>query len=192
MEAEKREYKPSDGGYSLIELIVTVLISSVVMMAVVGFLTAGLNHYRTVNSETMLQMESQMTELFLTELFQESTDFTVVDSAKFPAGKDVKAAVEVWKGTEVFMVAQIGNELRFGAVAGGTLEERLGSLADKARSETFLAQYVSTFSIDNASSFSEAISKPTYQGIMVKIKFQLDKKSYDSSSLITLRNTVKN
>ena len=185
----------SNRGYSLIELIVTVLISSVVMLAVVGFLTAGLNHYRSVNSETLLQMESQMTELFLTELFQEATDFqTVTDSA----GSYVDSAVEVKRDGKVYMVALIGTELRFGEVTPGTgskaeaQAQELAELAGKGKSETFLAQYVTSFSLaDGGKSFAEALGN-SYVGTMIDVTYQVDQKSYSSSSLITLRNRVKN
>lgn len=182
----------SNCGYSLIELIVTVLISSVVMLAVVGFLTAGLNHYRSVNSETLLQMESQMTELFLTELFQEATDFQTVPASDYPAGTDVKSAVEVKRDGLTYMVALIGSELRFGEVTAGTMAEELAELAGKGKSETFLAQYVTSFSLaGGGESFANALAN-TYVGTMIDVTYQVDQKSYSSSSLITLRNRVKN
>ncbi|MDD5901657.1 MAG: prepilin-type N-terminal cleavage/methylation domain-containing protein [Lachnospiraceae bacterium] len=182
----------SNRGYSLIELIVTVLISSVVMLAVVGFLTTGLNHYRSVNSETLLQMESQMTELFLTELFQEATDFQTVPASDYPAGKDVKSAVEVKRDGLTYMVALIGSELRFGEVTAGTMAEELAELAGKGKGETFLAQYVTSFSLaSGGESFANALGN-SYVGTMIDVTYQVDQKSYSSSSLITLRNRVKN
>lgn len=192
MEANEQKIIASNGGYSLVELIVTVLISGVVMLAVTGFLTSGLNHYRSVNSETLLQMESQMTELFLTELIQEATDFQTVSSADFPAGGNVTSAVEVKRGADYYMVALIGNELRFSAVSGSDTASRLSDLAGKTRSESFLAEYVTSFSLDsNGESFTEA-SQNAYAGTMINIGYQVDQKSYTSSSLIMLRNVERN
>ena len=62
----------SNEGFSLMELVVTMLISSLVTTAVAGFLSMGLNYYRRTKAEAALQTESQVAELFLTELFQES------------------------------------------------------------------------------------------------------------------------
>ena len=59
-------------GFSLVELIVTILISSVVMMAVVGLLTTGLNLYKNVNAETQLQTEGQAACGRINELVQET------------------------------------------------------------------------------------------------------------------------
>lgn len=59
-------------GYSLVELIVTVLISSVVMLAVVGLLTTGLSLYKNVSTETGLQTEGQAACGRINELVQEA------------------------------------------------------------------------------------------------------------------------
>lgn len=192
MVEKEQKYSASNGGYSLVELIVTILISGVVMLAVMGFLTSGLNHYRNVNSETLLQMESQMTELFVTELIQESTDFQMVDSADFPAGGNVSKALEVTKGTDIYMLALIGNELRFAKVNAADTPARLAQLVAKTRGETFLAQYVTDFNLPlGAQSFADA-EMSAYKGTMVLIDYQVDQKTYSSSSLIMLRNTERN
>ena len=59
-------------GFSLVELIVTILISSVIMMAVVGLLTTGLNLYKNVSAETQLQIEGQAACGRINELVQEA------------------------------------------------------------------------------------------------------------------------
>lgn len=189
MEAKKKNYMASNGGYSLVELIVTVLISGVVMLAVMGFLTSGLNHFRNVNSESLLQMESQMTELFVTELIQEATDFRKVDD--LPSG--VSAALEIEKGSEYYILALVGDELRFGTpTAGATVEEKVENVKNQARSKTFLADYVTSFTLSpDGETFDEAKDN-TYTGTLVTIGYQVDQKSYTSSSLIMLRNVNRN
>lgn len=59
-------------GLSLVELIVTILISSVVMLAVVGLLTTGLDLYKHVSAETTLQTEGQAAIGRINELVQEA------------------------------------------------------------------------------------------------------------------------
>lgn len=68
-------------GFSLVELIVTVLISSVVMAAVVGLLMTGLSLYKNVNAETQLQMESQAACGRIDELVQEAQYLKFYSSA---------------------------------------------------------------------------------------------------------------
>ena len=195
MEADRKKGIASNGGYSLVELIVTVLISGVVMLAVMGFLTSGLRHYRNVNSEVMLQMESQMTELFITELIQESSDFKMVSDSERPSG--VTAALEVQRGTDYFVLAHIGNELRFGKTTAGTTAERVGEIKAADRKVTFLAQYVTDFSLAPGRESFEAVRNKVanysdYYGTSVTIEYQVDQKTYTSSSLIRLQNVERN
>ena len=195
MEAKRKKGIASDDGFSLVELIVSILVSGVVMLAVMGFLTSGLRHYRNVNSEVLLQMESQMTELFVTELIQESSDFKMVGASERPTG--VTAALEVQRGTDYFVLAQIGNELRFGQTTAGTTAERVEEIKDADRKTTFLAQYVTGFSLAaGRESFEEIKNKVAnyndYYGTSVTIEYQVDQKTYTSSSLIRLQNVERN
>lgn len=191
MEAKVQKGLASNGGYSLVELIVTVLISGVVMLAVMGFLTSGLNHFRNVNSESLLQMESQMTELFVTELIQESTDFRTVADTDLPSG--VSAALEVERGTEYYILVLVGNELRFGTPAtGSTVSEKIADVAAQSRNQTFLAQYVTDFSLDDDLDTFDKAKVFDYAGTFVTIEYQVDQKSYTSASLIKIQNIQRN
>lgn len=191
MEARKQKVLASNGGYSLVELIVTVLISGVVMLAVMGFLTSGLNHFRSVNSESLLQMESQMTELFVTELIQESTDFRTVADTDLPSG--VSAALEVERGTEYYILALVGNELRFGTpTTGSSVTDKVANVAAQSRNKTFLAQYVTDFSLDSDLDTFTKAKEFDYVGTVVTIQYQVDQKSYTSASLIKLQNVERN
>lgn len=192
MKRRRKKSRFSDRGASLIELIVTVLISSVVLLAVVGFLETGLQHYRKVNSETMLQMESQVTELFITELFQEASDFRIIDSAQYPEG--ITYAVEVQRDGKVCILALTEDELWFSEVtAGETDSGKLSGLKTQnreGRPQAFLAKYVNKFEL-KTDSFARAISD--CNGLVgVDVIFKIEEKEYYSNSLISLRNTKKN
>lgn len=192
MENNKKTMKSSNDGYSLVELIVTVLISSIIMIAVVGFLTTGLNHYRNVNAESVLQIESQAAELFVTELFQESTDFRVIDSTKYSG--EIKYAVEVSREAKKFILAQKGDELWFSEVTGTDDVQNLTELLNKGRAKTFLAKCINTFKIGDGNennSFAETVTSSN--GLMkLNLEFKMDKKEYSSRSMISLRNIKKN
>ncbi|MCH5272976.1 MAG: prepilin-type N-terminal cleavage/methylation domain-containing protein [Lachnospiraceae bacterium] len=178
----------SDGGFSLIELIVTILISSVVIASALGFLTTGLKHYRNVNSETMLQMESQTAELFITELFQEATDFKMLDST---IDTEISYAVEVQREGKAYVLALIGDELWFSEVtAAGADGDKLNELKTNGRKKAFLAEYVTDFQI-GSESFAKAVSE-NHGLVVVDLIFKIDDKEYYKNSLISLRNTKKN
>ncbi len=186
----KQKKQLSNGGYSLIELIVTILMSGIIVAAIAGFLTTGLKHYRVVNAETAVQTEAQVVELFVTELFQESTHFEVVSS--FPVGSDVEYAVRVARGGTTYILAKRGVQLHFGAVdATKTDVEQITELVGQGKAKTFLGQYVNTFSLNaNTDTIDEAKQKNGQ--VYLNLTFNVDGKIYDSTSIVTLRNTVKN
>lgn len=194
MKRKRQNSRSSDSGFSLIELIVTILISSVVMLAVVGFLSTGLKHYQNVNSETLLQMESQSATLFLTELFQESTDFRVIGSGAYPAG--ISYAVEIQRDGVYYVLALTGSELWFSKVTASGDSAKLNELQMKGRQRAFLAKYVDSFQIGTYSQdFAQAVSDEADGGhglVDVTVRFQVGGKEYYSKSIISLRNTRKN
>lgn len=181
----------SNEGFTLMELIVTMLVSTIVTAAVAGFLSMGLNYYRRTNAETTLQTESQVTELFLTELLQESQSYTVHNLSDCPAG--VSYAVEITRDGILYIVAKKGDVLVYGEVADPTetdVTSRIQSVTGQGMDKVFLARYVEHFSVEPGSR-SDAIS---FQNGLVKlnVKYNVDGKNYFGKSIVSLRNTVKN
>ena len=64
MKKLKRKLHLSDEGFSLMELIITMLVSAIVTAAAAGFLVAGVQFYNRANAETTIQKESQVAEFF--------------------------------------------------------------------------------------------------------------------------------
>lgn len=181
----------SNKGFSLMELIVTMLISSIVTAAVAGFLSMGLNYYRRTNAETALQTESQVTELFLTELLQESQAYEVLEAAACPAG--VSFAVEVTRDDLLYIVAQKGNVLVYGKVVDQTepsVTARIQSITDQGMDKVFLAQYVENLTIDPTIRTTAVSSQNGL--VKLNVKYNVDGKTYFGKSTVSLRNTVKN
>lgn len=196
-----------NGGYSLIELVVTVLMSGLIVVAITGFLTTGLNHYRVVSAETEVQSEAQVVELFVTELFQESINFETISSypaiadptAKgYEAGSAFQSAVWLKRKDlddsgnlveKTYMLAQINDELHFAEVTGGSNDELLLSLINKGKSKTYLGEYVTSFRLLPQTSTYALATNATNKGIVyLELKFEVDERVYDSSSKIALRN----
>ena len=190
MKKKMKKLHRSNQGFTLMELIVTMLISSIVTAAVAGFLSMGLNYYRRTNVETALQTESQVAELFLTELLQEAQDYNVLDVGNYPAGVDY--AVEVKREGNLYIVAQKGDILVYGQVENpaATETERIQSVTSKGMEEVFLARYVETFTLDRGK-LSDTVQ---YQNGLVKLelKFVADGKTYTGTQTVLLRNKIKN
>lgn len=182
--------RPENDGFSLIELIVTILISSCVVLAATGFLVLGMRQYQTTEEETVLQRESQVTELFLTELFQEASDFEVIEGAALAGGEITEAVAVKRDGTE-FLVVHAGTQLWYGEAVGATREEQLLSLLHTPKSEKFLADYVTSFQLfGTGSTFAEIAEGDGW--VNVKVEFAMTKKQYTSNMVVALRNTKRN
>ncbi len=190
MKKRMKQLHRSNKGYTLMELIVTMLISSIVTAAVAGFLSMGLNYYRRTNAETALQTESQVTELFLTELLQEAQDFKVHDSGDYPAG--VNYVLEVVREGIPYIVARKGEVLVFGAAdpAETDVTARIQAVTSKGMEEVFLARYVSFFAVTPT---LRSTALDTQNGLVeLDLEFNVDGKVYVGDATVSLRNTIKN
>jgi len=191
MKKKIKKLHRSNKGFSLMELLVTILVSAIVTAAVAGFLSMGLNYYRRTNAETALQVESQVAELFLTELLQESENYSYYVGADCPAG--VSNALEVLRDGNRYVVAKKGELLVYGMVDNPSepnVTARIQNVTDKGIDEVFLARYVTEFKVEKAT-LLESIDD---QNGLVKLtmKFETDGKIYTGTQTVLLRNTVKN
>ena len=178
----KRLHRSNDG-YTLMELIVTMLVSSIVTAAVAGFLSMGLQYYRRTNAETALQTESQVAELFLTELLQESQEYQTINGVgDLPDG--VSYALEVTRDSAPYIVARKGEFLVYGAGDTSITDQkaRIKDVTDKGLDQVFLARYVDKFEVITHSNGL----------IRLVLEFKTDGKSYTGTQTISLRNKEKN
>ena len=67
-----KKFRINNKGFSLVELIVTVLITSVLMLGVLAFMSTSRTAYQTVNISATLQEESMTVKRVLTEFLMES------------------------------------------------------------------------------------------------------------------------
>ncbi len=189
MKKKLKKLHHSNQGFSLMELIVTMLISSIVTAAVAGFLAVGLNYYRRTNAETALQMESQVAEYFLTELLQEAEYYRVINDC--PTGVDY--ALEVTRDSKIYIVARKGTVLVYGEVdmsANPDDEGRVYAVTSQTVEKVFLAKHVSGFSVTPGKQ-EDALS--LYNGLIrLGLQFSTDGKTYTGNQTVSIRNTVKN
>ncbi len=94
-----KNYKMNNAGFSLVELIVSVLITGVLMLAVSMFLASSRNTFQTVNTSATLQEESMTTERILNEY--------ILEAKKYGLDKNVSIS---GVSTDVFWVLAGENE----------------------------------------------------------------------------------
>ncbi len=189
MNKRKQKLHLSDDGFSLMELIVTILVSAVVTTAAAGFLGAGMQYYNNATHETTLQRESQVAELFVTELLQESGEYREIPSSAFPAGEGIAYAVRVKRGSQVSVIALKGKQLWYADVTADdttTDAQILSQLVTKGKAGAFLADNVETFFVSPASWEEAFIS--TNGIVTVDMVFKVQDKQYTDKSIVSLRN----
>lgn len=191
MKKKSKKLHRANEGYTLVELIVTMLISSIVTMAVAGFLSMGVQYYNRANAETTLQTESQVAELFLTELLQESQDYNYkkVTSGSYP---EVESLLEVKRDDNVYVTLCNGSELWFAKLDDPTIEDdaKIEFVLNKKQENAFLAKHVETFFV-SPSTRQEAIDGRN--GLVnLGLSFSIDKKNYTGDATVALRNTKRN
>jgi len=75
-------------GFSLVELIVTVLITAILMIAVIAFISSSRTIYQTVNTSATMQEEAITAERVFTEVFMEAKAY------KFETGVNLYSGVD--------------------------------------------------------------------------------------------------
>lgn len=190
MKKRRKKLHRSNEGYTLVELIVTMLISSIVTFAVAGFLSMGLQYYNRTNAETTLQTESQVAELFLTELLQESEDYRAIKKDDCPAGIDY--VLEVKRGGSTYLTVHKEGALLFAELEnpGASDVEKIAEVVDKGQEKTFLAKHVASFSV------SPLVRQEAFDlnnGLVnLGLGFSVNEKTYVGNATVALRNAVRN
>ena len=80
----KNALSKQNSGFTLIELIVSILVSSVVILSAVLFLSVCLTNYRDTAAETELMMESQIAINMMREVVMEATE--PVETGEYDGG----------------------------------------------------------------------------------------------------------
>lgn len=183
----------SNEGFSLMELIVTMLVSAVVVAAATGFLVAGVQFYNRANAETVLQTESQVAELFLTELMQEAVDYKYASSCP----GDVDGALEVHRkddagNTIVSMVVWKDGQLWYSEVDVSLTDDaaKIAAVTSKSKSQAFLADCVTYFTVFPGERPDDINA---WDGLVkITASYEELNKSYKSEATVSWRNKKRN
>lgn len=189
MKKTKKMLHLPDDGFSLMELLVAMMVSAVVTAAAAGFLIAGIRFYQRADAETTVQTESQVAELFITELLQESVDYREIPFTEYPS--DVLYALEVTRTDGASVLVFKDKKLWFGVVdVSHDDTTKINDVLGLGKSQAFLADYVETFSVSPG---DKTTALTTGNGMVkVEMKFQKAEKSYTEAATISLRNKKRN
>ena len=208
---KKNKLIKDNRGFTLVELIVTLLVSSFVILAASFFLTASLSTFNRNNTEVSLQMESQIALNLVENLVVEATScryFPDFEYTVHNAEEDADATCPVFAiGTK----DGSGSRMYLVILKESTHQLLIISLEDDdpatycnvvddfdmatARNEVsaqiastrpqLLANYITDFSVTPLE-----VKTDTDELVQLVIKLNYMDKSYDSSSNISLRNGV--
>lgn len=154
--------KADQRGFTLIEMVVTILIMSIVMVAAAGFIITAANSYRVANIEVELQSEAQIAMNQFNDILIEAKqyDFTKTDGTP-------KLTVVTPENTYYFTLDTAKNELLF------------SKNPDEA-DPPLLARYCKSFEVEKVGEEQKLVA--------VTIDFEYAGRTYKTTSCISLRN----
>ena len=192
--------KKDHRGMSLVELVVSLLIASVVVIAIGGFLSVGTKSYLMTNTETQLQKESQIALNQIEDLMLVAQSYDY--QSYFVASKEVPVLLIttlekesgipceyyhaiVWnKETKILSYRKISMTL---LVSGYSSDLNVWGQAmaeeetDAMRQPSLLANYVDSLRINPVKSDKE-------KAVTITLKLNLNGKDYQRFTTVTMRN----
>jgi len=198
-----RQGLQSNSGFTLIELIVSILVSSVVILSAVLFFSVSLNQYRNTAEETDLMVESQIAVNMLKEVMMEAKAPVENGSFMFAGISYPYIAVRTGCGAEMdgnsgveeyyhlFLLDRADAVLLYHREAGAgpaSPEDGIQSvfLADgridkEDKKYYYLADHLQNMSLDQISS----------QLLLLDMEFELSERMYHVSETVLVRNTLQ-
>ena len=198
----RKQWIQSNNGFTLIELIVSVLVSSVIILSAILFFSLALNQYRSTAEETDLMMESQIAVNMVKEVVMEAKETVRSQSFNYGgitypyiavrtgSGADVDGNTGVEEYEHLFLLDPVGKVLLYCRQAAGGVSspESLiqnvffqdGLIDKEDMKQYFLADHLEDMSLDTANP----------QLVCLDMIFNLNGRNYDTSETILIRNTL--
>jgi prepilin-type N-terminal cleavage/methylation domain-containing protein len=202
--------KTDNRGLTLIEVIVTLLIASLVLLAVTGLLAVSTRAYHNSSIETSLQMEAQVALNQIDDLIIKANSYAwvndiVIDGITYSVlGMEASEEIEALEETEeseetkkesidyyyAVIHDTVHKQLRFRKekkenVSESNFHQALMQITEEELSGTpsLLANYVSSLKVSPDTNTKESL-------VTVSILLELDGKTFSSFSSISMRNGV--
>ena len=198
-------------GFSLVELIVTVLITAILMLAVTMFISTSRSAYQTVNTSATLQEEAMTVERVFSESLMEAKAYGLETGISFSSGGETITADILWtKAKEndqvsvteddsiyCFLLDKSAHQIRYykdigdatGMISGGHLTT---AGKTKLESECFGANTKYSLIADHVESMTmNIISRPDGTDLVVmQVDYEYMGKTYISNLTTVTRNAT--
>lgn len=211
-----RDVKTDNRGLTLIEVIVTLLIASLVLLAVTGLLTVSTRAYHNSSIETSLQMEAQVALNQIDDLIIKANSYAwvndiIIDGITYPVlGIEASEEVETLGEIEALDGTRISGETKkesidyYYVVIHDTVHKQLRFRKEKKEnfSESSFHQALMRITeeelSDNPSLLANYVSSLRVSPdtntkerlVTVSILLELDGKTFSSFSSISMRNGI--
>ncbi|MDE6874781.1 MAG: type II secretion system GspH family protein [Lachnospiraceae bacterium] len=172
----RKKLKNDQRGFTLVELIVTILIMSIVMVAAAGFIITAINSYRVADIEVELQTEAQIAMNQFNDILIEAKQYDFTEDAG---------------GGSRLMVVTPGDAENPGDTTYYFTVKNNELLFSKSLTETdppLLARYCRSLEI-SPQKYPPAPGDEN-RLVTVTIEFEYAGRTYTTTSCISLRNQI--
>lgn len=163
----RKKLKKDQRGFTLVELIVTILIMSIVMVAAAGFLITAVNSYRVANIELELQSEAQVAMNQFNDILIEAKQYKFEQDLSGNPKLTVVTPGTQGAGDVTYYFSVKNSELLF-------------SKTPDDPDPPLLARYCKKFEIKESGKENKLVT--------VTIDFEYAGRTYETTSCISLRN----
>lgn len=184
--------RKKNGGYTLVELIVTIAILAVVGIGIGTMISNSMKQYRMSSAEVSIQQESQLVGNQLANLVMNANDGVSAGTGElkmyhYDLEHDVHSKTVISYDAEARM-------LTYSAYQKDSESGTWTGIEDET--DQCLAEYVTSFTVkvldEKGNKVTTAADRGDHRGRQVKmqISYELDGKTYDYEQTVTLRNQV--
>lgn len=184
--------KKENGGYTLVELIVTIAILAVVGIGIGTIVSNSMKQYRMSSAEVSLQQESQLAGNQLMNLVMNANDGVSAENGRlnlyhYDLEHDVHSKTVIAYDADACM-------LTYSAYQKDAQSGTWVGVEDET--DQCLAEYVTSFTVkvldENSNKLTTAADRGDRRGrqVEMQISYELDGKTYDFEQTVTLRNQV--
>lgn len=184
--------RKGNGGYTLVELIVTIAILAVVGIGIGTIVSNSMKQYRMSSAEVSLQQESQLAGNQLMDLVMNANDGVSAENGTlnlyhYDLEHDVHSKTVISYDADVSM-------LTYSAYQKDAKNGTWVGIEDET--DQCLAEYVTSFTVkvldEKGNKVTTAADRGDRRGrqVEMQISYELDGKTYDFEQTVTLRNQV--